>query len=513
MKKIILVLLILGLFCPLAIFAQDEIDKTPQIKAVAGEDRNIVVDRQVAFSAISSIVSNVQNIEYHWDFGDGYWADGKDVTHTYLDSGVYRVILKVSGMFGAEKITSEDEIIVHVDKEVMILLSDYNLGEDKLAFVKATASTQGILLVNFQTTNDLDYVAEKDLAQKLLKSREDIKQASSIVIWTANNTGLNSLLEVAQNLSKNHSELETFGFSSKHFVVIINQNFSATARLAQSVYNLLSPQFVVLTRESAANDVFLSADFTRLLNRLKNGEADYRLVGLHTQRDVNRLSWNNFISYFVSYMVDKGVALNTIYLILILPIIATVISFSRQIIGFNALGIYMPSILAVSFLVTGLKYGIALFLMTLIVGTVARLVARKIRLSYLPRMAIVLSFVSFSIFIAFLAGAYLDKTGFLEISIFPILIMVLLTEKFISVQIERGSKSAVILVVETLFLSIICYWLASWQTMRTIVLGYPEFILLTIILNILIGKWAGLRLVEYYRFRKVIKNVELATKK
>jgi len=173
----------------------------------------------------------------------------------------------------------------------------------------------------------------------------------------------------------------------------------------------------------------------------------------------------------------------------------------------------MPSIVAVSFLVTGLKYGLALFLMTLIVGTVSRLLARKVRLSYLPRMAIVLTMVSFSIFLAFLLGASMNKTGLLEISIFPILVMVLLTEKFISVQIERGHKSAIVLVIETLFLSIICYWLVSWQFMRTFILGYPEFILGTIILNVLIGKWTGLRLTEYYRFRKVIKNVELATKK
>jgi len=91
--------------------------------------------------------------------------------------------------------------------------------------------------------------------------------------------------------------------------------------------------------------------------------------------------------------------------------------------------------------------------------------------------------------------------------------MVLLTEKFIAVQIERGSKQAVMLVFETLFLSIICFWLASWQSFRTIILGYPEFVLITFILNVLIGKWTGLRLIEYYRFRKVIQNVELAEKK
>ena len=517
MKKIIILALLTILLCPVFVLAQDELDTTPQLKAVAGQDKNVVVYHQVSFSALGSVINNIDQVEYHWDFGDGYWANGKEVTHTYDNSGVYRVKLELEAVVEGGQMTSMDEIIVNVDKDVMILISDVNLDSEKLQAVQTIASAQGTLVVNFQVQDEVDYIAEKELAQKILKSKDDIRQASSIVVWTENNVGLNALLEVAQDLTKvsgeNGSNLDSFGFANKYFVVITDQNFSATARLGQSVYNLISPQFIVLTRAEAMNEVFSTTDFSGLLNRLKYGQTDYRLVGLHTQRDVNRLKWSNFVSYFVSYMVDNGVALNTIYLILVLPIIATVIAFFRQIIGVKAMGIYMPSIVAVSFLVTGLKYGLALFLMTLIVGTASRLFARKVRLSYLPRMAIVLTMVSFSIFLAFLLGAWMNKTGLLEISIFPILVMVLLTEKFISVQIERGHKSAIILVLETLFLSIICYWLVSWQFMRTFILGYPEFILGTIILNVLIGKWTGLRLTEYYRFRKVIKNVELATKK
>ncbi|HMB26102.1 MAG TPA: 7TM domain-containing protein, partial [Patescibacteria group bacterium] len=167
----------------------------------------------------------------------------------------------------------------------------------------------------------------------------------------------------------------------------------------------------------------------------------------------------------------------------------------------------------VSFLVTGLKYGLTLFIVTLLVGTLGRLLARKVRLAYLPRMAIVLTLVSFAIFSFFMVGTFFGKSGLIEISIFPILVMVLLTEKFITVQIERGSKAAVIIVVETLLLSIVCYWLASWQSLKILILGYPEFVLLTVVFNYLIGRWPGLRLTEYYRFRKVIKNVELSEEK
>jgi len=513
--------MLVGMFMiPLFSFAQEpeELEKLPTLQAEAGGDRNVVVNHQIPFSALGSVVKNIDEVEYLWDFGDGTFRSGSEATYAYQTSGVYRVKLTISGLVSSKKIESMDEVIINVDKDVMILISDQSLDEDKLKLVQNIASTQGTLVVNFQTDEDaVDYVAEKELAQKIVKSKEDIRQASSIVIWTDNNIGLNAFLEAAQDLTKNADDslgaLSSFGFAGKYMTVITSQNFSATARLAQSLYNLITPQFIILTREGAATDVFSSNDFSDILGKLKNGDVDYSLIGLHTQRDSSRLKLTNFVSYFVGLMVDGGVPLNTIYLILVLPVIATIIAFSRQIVGFKALGIYTPSIVAVSFLVTGLKYGLALFIMTLLVGTLGRLVARKIRLSYLPRMAIVLSLVSFSIFVAFVLGAHFNKTGLLEISIFPILVMVLLTEKFIAVQIERGSKQAVMLVFETLFLSIICFWLASWQSFRTIILGYPEFVLITFILNVLIGKWTGLRLIEYYRFRKVIQNVELAEKK
>lgn len=496
---------------------QAELEKIPLLTAVAGEDKNVVVGSQVVFSAIGSVAANVGNPRYFWTFGDGSSAEGKEITHVYASPGVYRADLRVSAMTEGKEIQSEDEVIINVDKDIVVLISDQAVDNEQLKIAQNLAGSQGVLVVNLREEGEIDYVLEKTFAQKILERKEDIRQASSIILWTDKNIGLNAFLEAAQNLTRSAQEKgnnpDSFGFRGKYFVVITEQNFSATAKLGQSLYNLLNPQFIVLARGAAATEIFSSANLDSLLNRLRALRADYRLVGPHTQRDASQLKPWNFVSYFVGYMVDRGVPLNTIYLILVLPVIATLMAFARQIIGFKALGIYAPSIVAVAFLVTGLKYGLALFIITLLVGTLGRLAARQIRLSYLPRMAIVLSLVSFSIFILFLIGARFDKAGLLEVSIFPILVMVLLTEKFISVQIERGSKQAIMLVIETLFLSVICYWLTSGQTLRTIILGYPEYVLLTIIINLLIGKWTGLRLIEYYRFRKVIKNVELAEKK
>jgi len=213
-------------------------------------------------------------------------------------------------------------------------------------------------------------------------------------------------------------------------------------------------------------------------------------------------------------MINQGVPKETLVFLLMLPIVAIVISFARQVIGIKGFGIYTPLIITFAFLVTGLKYGLIFFITIILVGTLTRLFIRKFRLLYLPRMAITLTIVSLVVLTIFYFGAYGQKTDLITISIFVILIMITLVEKFLVAQIERGGKGAILLTSETLILSIICYWIASWSWLQIFVLSHPfATIFLAIIISILLGKWTGLRLTEYFRFRELIKNIEIPKKR
>lgn len=220
------------------------------------------------------------------------------------------------------------------------------------------------------------------------------------------------------------------------------------------------------------------------------------------------------MSFITQYMVNQGVPQETVVLLLMLPIVATIIAFARQIIGIKGFGIYTPLILSFAFLSTGLKYGLLFFITILSVGTLARFLVKRSRLLYLPRIAIVLALVALAILTIFWLGAYTDRKGLIAASVFAILIMITLVEKFIAAQIERGARKAIILTTETLVLSIICYWVASWLWLQNVVFLYPVWIfLIAIVINIFLGRWTGLRFYEYFRFRELIKYVESSRKK
>jgi len=215
----------------------------------------------------------------------------------------------------------------------------------------------------------------------------------------------------------------------------------------------------------------------------------------------------NFLSYTVHYVTTHGISGETIAWILMLPIIATIVVILRQFFGIKTFGIYIPSIITIAFLATGLRFGLALFLVILILGTLLRIFLKKLRLLYLSRMAILLMAVALATVFLIWVAIFIKPQRITEISVFPMIMMVILVERFVEVQIEKGYREAGILTLETLIIAIAGYFLLNWQNFQNFILHYPGIVLvILLVLNIILGRWAGLRLAEYWRFRKLIRE-------
>jgi len=215
---------------------------------------------------------------------------------------------------------------------------------------------------------------------------------------------------------------------------------------------------------------------------------------------------DTLIHPFIQQADTIGVPLDTIRLLLILPIVVTLIAFFRQVVGIKAFGIYTPSLITFAFLIVGLKYGIAVYVSVIVVGILTRYILKHVRLLYLPRVAITLTLISFVMIAILYFGASLQRTGFANVSIIPLIIMIVLVEKFVATQIEKDTKTAVLVAIQTFIISLITYYIASWEALNTLILAYPWTILFIIPINIILGKWTGLRLSEYYRFQSILKK-------
>lgn len=217
----------------------------------------------------------------------------------------------------------------------------------------------------------------------------------------------------------------------------------------------------------------------------------------------------NPVKYAIRGAVDAGVPPNTIVLLLLLPGVAALIAAARHLIGIRGFGIFLPAALSVVFVATGPIVGIGLFLVIVFVSTSARIVLRrsKIKLQYLPRMSFILHLVVLGILAVLFTAPLIKQSNLANVSIFPVLILVLLAEDFSRVQIGKSAKVAVNLATETLILSLISYIFLTLESVQRFVLLQPEmYILLVAAIDLLMGKYVGLRLMELWRFRKLISS-------
>jgi len=223
------------------------------------------------------------------------------------------------------------------------------------------------------------------------------------------------------------------------------------------------------------------------------------LEKLLKEQVVGTLSFDNFFKHLIRRAISFEVPPNTIVLLLLLPLIAALIAAARHFLGIAGFGIFTPAMISVAFLATGITPGLFIFLVTLLMATLARMALRKIKVHYLPRMAILLWAICLGIFFVIF--------NFPKVSIFPILFMILLVENFIEVQTGRSGREAIAMTTETLLIALACYFLLNWSFLQVFVLLNPELAVFGVLaFNIIVGRYTGFRLLERYRFKTVMKK-------
>ena len=217
----------------------------------------------------------------------------------------------------------------------------------------------------------------------------------------------------------------------------------------------------------------------------------------------------NPLKHALRASVNAGVPANTLVLILLIPVVTTFIAGARHLVGIRGFGIFLPAALSVVFLAIGPIVGIIMFLTIVATTTMARFVLKKskMKLQYLPRMSLLLLFGVFGVIAVLFLAPVIRHPDLTNVSIFPVLILILLAEDFSKVQLGKSAKVAVNLTTETLILALISYAFLILKPVQEFVLLHPEGLIFGIIIvNIFLGKYIGLRFIEFWRFRRLISG-------
>jgi len=256
---------------------------------------------------------------------------------------------------------------------------------------------------------------------------------------------------------------------------------------------VLSPTIVVEVKEN--------------ITEPQSKETSYRLESVLEKQEVG--SWNglNTIKKMVRVAVANGVSANTIVLLLLLPLIATLVAVLHYVFGLSGYGIFMPTSLAVTFLATGVLGGLILFAVVLLISVFSSMVLRKFKLHFWPARSINLLLISLGTFGIMMISSMIAIVDLSKISIFPVMFMIMLAEEFVRTQLVKSRKEAKRLTTGTLILAIFGAVLMGVRGIQELVLLHPEWtIVIVLVVNLVVGNYKGIRLSELKRFKGAIRS-------
>lgn len=521
MKKLLTIFLCSYLILPIFLstaFAQEtdeenstetaeEIENPTYLEAVINVDEAMEIQKSTIFDASQSFLPDPErNVSYEWDFGDGNKNEGIEVLHAYQEPGRYTVTLAIDD--GLE--TSSTAIQVFAYNKLIIMITDMDEAKARIeAMTTNYAENQGVYLKVIESYgSSTEFISEEVLSKKLTEQSSVLQKSHQILIWTKENAGINALSRYLQNNKIN--------LSQKSITFIATSIDASTTRI-QRQFNLINPKNIIVVQEGALSYLIDSENDETYIEKLKELKVPFEII---TSKSGKLRPWN-FMSYFVNLLINNGIPDNTIALLLLLPVIATVVAFMKQVVGMTTFGIYTPSIITLSFLIIGVHVGLLTLIAAIAIGAITRPILKQIRMLYIPKMAIVITAVSLVLFLILIASNYLGlfDAAFLSIAIFPMLILSTLVEKFVSVKSEKGLSSAIVLMTQTVVVSIVAYIIVGGELdlgftslrldfIRRVMLTYPEIIFLLLIVDVILGKWSGLRILERIRFREVLRHIE-----
>lgn len=455
------------------------------------------VGRTMILDASTSHVTGAERVRYAWYLGNQQqsFSTAVDALFTPEREGTVAFRLVIRATIGGQTVESQAEKSVVAYRRKIVVVADPSVPADALALHRQTASGAGVFVRLLQPEVSSARRGGEEALRAVIAERESaFLGADSIVLWTDGVLGLQALLQAGRGGSP--------GMRQQTVVLVTERSRAAVGRVASGLLPGLRPQRLFVVPPEALTAFLTARSVPEFLERAQKQELP--VLSLAEAGPAIR-PWNP-LSTLVQAMLTRGVSSSTVILLLLLPVIATILSFLRQVIGVETFGLFAPSIIALSFLSLG--WGVGLLALVAIVssGYATRALMRKWHLLHIPKVAIILTVTSV-ILLLIVGAASAYRMIFARDAVFILLIMSTLSESFLAAKTEQGFRSALLATGETIGAALLAVFVVQWPRFQALLLAYPELILLTVVANLLLGRWTGLRLLEYVRFRDVFRHL------
>ena len=196
--------------------------------------------------------------------------------------------------------------------------------------------------------------------------------------------------------------------------------------------------------------------------------------------------------------------------LVLIPIGALIISVLHQMVGLQTFGTFTPILVSLAFRQTGLIVGIPMFVLVVIIGLLLRSFLNRLQLLIVPRLAAILTA---TVLVVGLLAIGMEAFGInlgLSVSLFPIVILAMTIERAALMWEESGSTETIIAGLGTVLAAVIGYFCMINDYVEHWAFVFPELLLLVLAINILIGRYNGYKIIEYFRFLSLQRQLSQA---
>lgn len=215
-----------------------------------------------------------------------------------------------------------------------------------------------------------------------------------------------------------------------------------------------------------------------------------------------------FVSQFVNKLSNMWISNSDIYIILLLPIFLTIIGIAKHMVGISTLWSIIPIFMTLLYIKMGILFVLGLLFFLLIINILISKFSGKYTLLYTPKV----SFITIINILAFmlvynLAVSY-EIVHFRIDNILYVALFFIVAEKLITIITSKEFREYKKSITWTVIVSLACLLVYYLDSFRIFLIAYPEILLIFIPINFFLGRFTGLRITEYLRFREIIKSVE-----
>lgn len=201
---------------------------------------------------------------------------------------------------------------------------------------------------------------------------------------------------------------------------------------------------------------------------------------------------------------ELGIPFELLRILIMIPIAAVVVVIFRNVLGLRTFGTFLPALIAAAAVQTGFLWGATFFIAIILVTSVVRRLTAKLQLLHSPQLGVLLTaVVGTMLLVAWIAASAGDRSlG--RVALFPIAILAITSERFVLVSAEEGIIEAWKTLFRTLLVVFVCYLTMGSLSLQILFLAFPELLLVIIAIEIWLGRWMGLRMTEWMRFKGLL---------